>query len=640
MSVEAEELRVQLEALRRKFDESESLTRIGSWAWDVLSGEVTWSNGLYALLELSPGEADPSLATAIAHVHPDDRERCETALADGQANGNDYYLEHRAVTAKGRVLDVVSRGKVVRDRAGTPIRMLGTVQDVTKLKLANASASQFGTVIEQLDEGVMITDAQSRIEYVNFALERSTGYSREELLGATPGLLKSGKHDEAFYADMWSRLRQGQPWRGLTINKRKDGTLYTEDSTISPVLDAQGRVTKFVAVKRDVTERLELEARLRQGQRMESIGLLAGGIAHDFNNMLSVILGFSEVAMDLLEPEHRVRTHLERIRAAGESSAQLTRQLLAFSRSQALEVDTVDLNRVVQDTDRFLSRVIGSDVELSLRSPPTPIWVEVDRSQLENAVLNLATNAKHAMPNGGALTIETSAVDLAEARDDLPAGRWAVLTASDTGAGMSQETLARVFEPFFTTKPTGKGTGLGLASVHGFVSQSGGRIHARSEEGAGTTFTIYLPTVAPPSGSDVSELGQLASGGAETILLVEDHDLVRELNQEVLQSSGYTVLTASNGVKALQTFRANRARIDLLLTNVVLPGLNGSELVERALQEAPELKVAFTSGFAEADVLAKKSKNGFLFLQKPCPPLLLLAKIRDYLDAAPRRGKA
>ena len=636
MSEEAEELRAQLEALRRKFDESESLTGIGSWTWDVPSGEVSWSKGMYALLEVEPTGLELCFATAIAYVHPDDRERCKAALSACQATGDDYYLEHRAVTATGRVLDLIARGRVVRDPAGEAISMVGTAQNVTELKLANASVSQFGAVIEQLDEGVMITDALSRIEYVNPALERSTGYDRAELLGATPGLLKSGKHDAAFYADMWAQLRRGEPWRGLTINKRKDGTLYTEDSTISPVQDDQGRVAKFVAVKRDVTERLELEERLHQGQRLESIGLLAGGIAHDFNNMLSVILGFSEVAMELLEPEHQVHAHLERIHAAGESSAQLTRQLLAFSRNQVLEVDTVDLNRVVQDTDRFLSRVIGEDIELSLRSPPAPAWVEVDRSQLENVVLNLATNAKHAMPNGGALTIETSTVDLVEAKGDIPAGRWAVLSVRDTGVGMSQETLARVFEPFFTTKPTGKGTGLGLASVHGFVSQSGGQIQVRSDVGAGTTFTIYLPAVAPPSGSDTSEDERRVSGGAETILLVEDHDLLRELNREVLKAGGYTVLTAPNGLKALHTFRANRRRIDLLLTDVVLPVLNGDELVERVLQEAPGLKVAFTSGSTKAEILAKQRKNGFLFLQKPCAPLQLLEKIREFLDTGPR----
>jgi two-component system, cell cycle sensor histidine kinase and response regulator CckA len=516
------------------------------------------------------------------------------------------------------------------------------VRDNTARKRAEVDRTRLATAIEQADEAVVITDAEGAIEYVNPAFEIGSGYTRAEVMGRNPSILKSGELDAAFYHTLWATIRGGGTWRGRLINKKKDGTLYYEDATISPVRNGAGAVTSYVAVKRDVTASLALEAQFLQAQKMEAVGRLAGGVAHDFNNVLSVVLSYAELIAGDLPPESPHRADLEEIRRAGLRAAGLTRQLLAFSRRQVLEVKVVDLNEHLRGVKNMLAQLLGADVTLTILPAPNLWNVKVDPGQVVQILMNLAVNARDAMPLGGKLTIETANVVLDEAygaaHEGVRPGEYVQIAVSDTGSGMDSATRARVFEPFFTTKEIGKGTGLGLATVFGIVEQSGGHVCLYSDPGAGTTFKVYFPrfigaVVQPvPAGIEPDP-----ARGTETILIVEDEDQVRVLAQNILRRSGYVVLEASNGGEALLICEQHGTKIHLLLTDVVLPRMSGRLLAERLAIMRPEMKILFMSGYTDDAVLLRGIlESGFEFLQKPLTPTALTQKVREALDGRPK----
>jgi two-component system cell cycle sensor histidine kinase/response regulator CckA len=355
---------------------------------------------------------------------------------------------------------------------------------------------------------VMITERSGRIIWVNPSFTAITGYSAEEVIGGYPRILKSGGHPKEFYERMWSTILAGQVWQGETINRRKDGSTYTEDQTITPIRDEQDEITHFVAIKQDVSENRLLAQQLHQAQKMESVGRLAGGVAHDFNNMLGVIIGYSELLEEQVGSNELLTRRTREIKKAGHRAASLTRQLLAFSRQQVLEATVLDVNEIVSETGKMLQRIIGDEIELTTAPCPVLAMVNADPGQIQQIIMNLAVNARDAMPHGGKLKIETANVELDEnfAKIHKPTipGRYVKLSVVDTGTGMDAETQARIFEPFFTTKEIGKGTGLGLATVFGVVKQSGGYIWVETSLGNGATFDIYLPAIqeaATPSSS-------------------------------------------------------------------------------------------------------------------------------------------
>ncbi|MBL8113427.1 MAG: PAS domain S-box protein, partial [Acidobacteria bacterium] len=405
----------------------------------------------------------------------------------------DAPLRQRAwlLSVAGSALALLAAGVVARSWRRR-LRALDREDDAKRRHLVSA--------IEQSADAIVLTDLNSTITYVNPAFERITGYTAQEAIGQNPRLLKSGRHDDAFYRDLYATLLRGETFRGVMINRRKDGSLFEEEATMSPVRDPDGQVTGFVAVKRDVTRERALEERLRQSSKVEAVGLLAGGVAHDFNNLLTVISGFSALAKDQLPEGHPAAGHLDEVLTAAARAASLTQQLLAFSRKQVLRPEVVDLDAVVTESVRLLKRLIGEDIRvvpiLAGNLPP----VLVDQAQMQQVVLNLAVNARDAMPNGGTLTIETESVVLDEAyaaaHDSTRSGPFVRLTISDTGSGIPQELQSKVFDPFFTTKEKGKGTGLGLSTVYGIVKQSGGWIWLYSESGKGSTFKIFLPPAA------------------------------------------------------------------------------------------------------------------------------------------------
>ena len=560
----------------------------------------------------------------------------EAIERDGVVRG----LESAWICADGTTVHVRESAQAVRGPDGRIEYYDGVVEDITERKRAEVAQARLATAIEQAAEAVVITDTQGTIQYVNPAFEKVTGYRREEAIGRNPRLLKSGKHDAEFYQRLWATLTRGEVWRGHFINKRKDGTLYTEEATISPVRDPAGRITNYVAVKRDITREVQLEAQLRQSQKMEAIGRLAGGVAHDFNNILTVILLQTELITGRGGLPEAAREGLQQIRAAAERAANLTRQLLLFSRRQVMQPRDLDLNEVVRNLAKMLQRIIGEDVHLELRPYPAPLMTRADAGMLEQVLMNLAVNARDAMPQGGRLIIETApkeftAEEVAALPDARP-GHYVGVRVSDTGCGIPPEILPRIFEPFFTTKEPGKGTGLGLATVFGIVKQHGGCLQVASEPGRGTTFEVFLPALAEPAAAGSTAAPRPAPrGGAETLLLVEDDPEVRTLTRATLERHGYRVLEAPDGLATLGLWRQHRDAVALLLTDLVMPGgLNGRDLAQRLRLDRPQLKVIYTSGYS-AELAGRKwhPGPGEAFLQKPCPVELLLETVRRCLDA-------
>jgi PAS domain S-box-containing protein len=503
---------------------------------------------------------------------------------------------------------------------------------------AEAELNRLMTAIEQTPESVVITDTQGRILYVNPVFERVTGYSRAEVIGQNPRLLKSNRQESAFYRELWAKINAGEVWRGRFINKKKNGTLFTEDAVIAPVRDEKGTVTNYIAIKRDISHELELEVQYRQTQKIDSIGRLAGGVAHDFNNILAVICGHTELALAQLSSDAPLRSSLECIQESAERAANLTRQLLAFARRQVIEPRRINLNELIVNLNKMLHRLIGEDIKLVTQTAPDLGQIKVDPGQIEQVLLNLVVNARDAMPDGGTLTIRTDNVTLDEdyaRRHLITPGDYVMVSVSDTGAGMTDEVKQHIFEPFFTTKEQGKGTGLGLATCFGIIQQSNGHIHAESQVDKGAEFKIFLPRVRGVEDSSSSREAPVSlPQGAETILLAEDEPSLRQLMARVLRTQGYTVLEAADGHEALALAQANGAKIQLLLTDVIMPGLSGKTLAEWLGQVNPAVRVLFISGYINNNAVRDAmSKPGTFFLQKPFNPLDLTEKVREAIEA-------
>jgi two-component system cell cycle sensor histidine kinase/response regulator CckA len=458
--------------------------------------------------------------------------------------------------------------------------------------------------------------------YANPAAERTSGYTRPELIGRNPRIVKSGRQDTAFYHAMWMTLRAGSVWTGRFANRRKDGRLYEEVATISPMVDAAGRITHFVAVKRDVTREVELEQQFRQAQKMEVIGRLAGGVAHDFNNLLTAIIGFSNLIIEDVPPGHPHREWAEEVQKAGHLATALTRQLLAFSRKQVLQPQVIDLNDVVTSATRMMGRLLGQDVRLVSRLANPLGRVKADLAQIEQVLLNLAVNARDAMPTGGTLTVTTVNVRCGEDEDaGLEAGAYVELAMSDTGVGMTDDVKSHLFEPFFTTKEQGKGTGLGLATVYGIVKQSGGSIRVESELGLGTTFRILLPQTADTAATESrppETPGPRRAGIPAAVLVVDVNQGPRRFVSHCLREAGCTVLEAESGAEALQAAHRFEGDIDLLVADDALPDLTAHQLRQLLAPRRPAMKLLLMlSGLRPELSVEHVSGPGTAFIQKP-----------------------
>jgi PAS domain S-box-containing protein len=584
-------------------------------------------------------------------THPDDRaaDRQHVGpLLRGERATSHWTKRH--VRKNGEVICVAITASVLRN-PDEPQCLLAVIEDITAhLRAEEAlrqSEERFRQVVERAPEGILVIAGQLEIRYANPAAVRIFGAeSAAALLGVS--LLEHVRPDERES----SRERCLTAIGGTPVGRAERRLLRVggvefpgEVHAASIVYDGEPAALAFF---RDVTEqkqaeeeRSRLEQRLRQAQKMESVGRLAGGVAHDFNNHLTVINGYCDMLLESLDPQDPLAQELGEIRAAGDRAAALTQQLLAFSRKQIVERKPIVVNQVVEEFGRLARRLIGDDIDVVTELDPALGVVMADRGQMHQVLMNLAVNARDAMPGGGRITVRTENADLdqtdPEMQDRKP-GRYVLLTVRDTGAGMGPEILQKIFEPFFTTKPMGVGTGLGLATVYGIVEQSGGFIRVASQVGNGTTFRIYLPRIAGNAQeTDVRPAAPLPASGHETVLVVEDQAEVRKLAMAILSKNGYRLLEASNGPEALELAAGFPGVIDLLVTDVVMPGMTGRELAGRLQTARPALKVLYTSGYS-SDVIARQGMldPGVVYLSKPFAPVDLAGKVREMLGSGPR----
>lgn len=512
-----------------------------------------------------------------------------------------------------------------------------------ELAKANEQLRLLEAAIVNTSDTVIITEAQPEdptragIVYVNKAFTKATGYKYKEIVGQSRQVFHGPNTDPSQLEKIRRALANREAVHVELINYRKDGTEYWADMTVAPILNERRELTHFVSIERDATERKQLETALLQAQKMEAIGLLAGGIAHDFNNVLTIIMSYSDLLLRLYEDDPKVVKYVEPIHTAGKRASDLTYQLLAFSRQQVLELEELNLNEVISEVEQMIRRPIGEDIYFTTVLAPELWYIEADPGQISQVVMNLAVNARDAMPQGGSLTIRTENYRLhkkdGRISPDLEPGEYVRLMVKDTGKGMSNETVKRIFEPFFTTKELGKGTGLGLSSVYGIVAQSKGGIVVHSEMNAGTTFEILLPrSLRARREAQESLTGAVPRRGSETILLVEDEKDVRDLIEEGLLAQGYHVLVAHNGLEALEIYQSAGDTIDLLLTDVVLPQMSGHELSQTLQQQNPSLKTLYITGYTDTVIMNHgvpgESVN---LLQKPFTIGQLMAKLERVL---------
>lgn len=611
------------------------------WDWDLLTDAHYWNEGFETLFGYDREKLQLTIQAWTSLLHPDDK---EAIIADVQraidGAAESWAGEYRFMRADGTVAYVLDRGYIIRNPAGKAVRMIGSMTDLTARKQAEETLLLRERAIQAVSQGIIISDpsqADNPIIYASQGFERMTGYGQADVIGKNCRFMQGPDTDRETVRELRTAIAEQRSCTVELLNYRRDGQPFWNELTITPVRDATGQLTHFIGMQTDVTERRRLEEQYRQAQKMEAVGRLAGGVAHDFNNLLTIISGNCEMVLESPQLDTSEREAIDLIRDASERAATLTRQLLGFSRQTILQPRLIDPNTVVTQITNLLKRLIGEDVCLSTALDPQVSRVKADPSQLDQVLMNLAVNARDAMPTGGKLTITTSNVLI---RSEQAAkyllskpGEYVLLAMSDTGVGMTPEVLARIFEPFYTTKEVGHGTGLGLAMVFGIVQQSGGFIHVESQPGAGSTFQIYLPAVSAelPEQRGTVPKGELS--GTETILLVEDEEAVRGLILSSLQRHGYHVLAAQDGPEALRIATAHQGALDLILTDVVMPDLSGPELAKQVHAAYPQAKLLFMSGYTD-DAVVRHGLNEaeMAFIQKPFSPENLVQKVRQVLD--------
>lgn len=646
---------LQIHRMRHRLAEREELFRlISENAADMiavvdLDGRRVFNSHAYQkILGYSADELKKS--SSMEQIHPEDRDRVKQASDEARRTGIGRNLEYRFRHKNGTWRTLESTSSVIGNAKGVPEKLVIVNRDITERKLASEalrlSEISFRSVIENAPYGVYRAEESGKFLLVNPALQRMLGYeSQQELLQVNLATevhcnpLENRSSNDLFAS-------QAQFADAEVEWKRKDGSRIRVHCTGWLVKGADGRADYFEVFAEDVTEKRLLERQLRMAQKMEAVGRLSGGIAHDFNNLLGVIIGYSQVLKRTLPGGTSFYEHAEEIEKAGQRAASLTRQLLAFSRQQVLAPAIIDLNSLISGMEKLLPRLIGENIEIVVTQGVGIGCVRADQGQIEQVVMNLGVNARDAMPQGGKIIIVTRNVTL----DDVYArhhpgskcGDYVMLSITDTGTGIDSETLAHIFEPFFTTKEQGKGTGLGLATVYGVVKQSGGYIAVQSDPGRGTTFEIYLPRVedsAPSCPAPIAVPGVLR--GAERVLLVEDADALRKLTGMLLVEHGYLVLAAANGTEALVIAKKEIEPIDLLLTDVIMPGMSGRALAEMLGATQSGLTVLYMSGYTDDEIVRHGIVGaGIHLLHKPFSEDELIAKVREVLDVAQAAGPA
>ncbi len=527
--------------------------------------------------------------------------------------------------------------KVPIDLPGHPRCVLGVHLDITDQVAAEEQQSLLFTAIEQSPEAVIITDREGTIQFVNPAFETITGFARQEAIGRNPRILKSDAHDAAFYHNMWETLVQGDTWRGRIVNRKKDGTKYTEEATISPVRSRGGKVMHYVAVKRDISRELETETRLRQSQKMEAIGTLAGGIAHDFNNILTSAIGFTELALDEAAKGSRLEGYLKEIFIAGMRARDLVAQILTFARQSEETVKPVQVGMIVQEVVKLLRPSVPSSIDIR-QTIESDGQIMADPTQIHQVCMNLCTNAVQAMEDrGGVLEIRVGDAPVNQGisgvHGNLAPGRYLVLAVSDTGCGIPPDIMETIFEPYFTTKGVGAGTGLGLSVVHGIVKSCGGEISVQSGPGNGAAFTIYLPRAdAQKTMAETTDAPDLPTG-TEHVLIVDDELVIAKMAAKALERRGYRTTIRTSSVEALALFQSKTDQFDLVITDMTMPNLTGELLAAEMLKLRPDLPVILCTGFSKKISDHTVAALGIRSLiMKPFSTRDLLNTVRRVLD--------
>ncbi len=544
--------------------------------------------------------------------------------------------ENENMKKNGERVWVSWANKSIYDDTGKVSGILSVGNDITARKRAEEELQLLSTAIEHAAESVMITDQKGTIQYVNPAFEKIAGFSRMEALGQNPRLLQSGKHDHAFYAELWDTISKGGVWQGQFINKRKDGSLYEEEASISPVLDNKNEITHFVAVKRDVSDQLNLEKQFHQAQKMEAIGTLAGGIAHDFNNILYAVIGFAELAMEELPEDSPVRAKLDQILTAGGRARDLVKQILTLSRQTEAERMPLQVNHIVREALKLLRPSFPTTIEFR-HTISTSALVHGDAAQIHQVLMNLCTNAYHAMrEKGGVLSIDLCEVSIdsetASHLEDINPGRYIKLSVGDTGYGIVQVHVDKIFEPYFTTKERGEGTGLGLSVVHGAVKSHGGAISVYSEPDQGTTFHVFLPIIEDGSVKTPTTVKPIPKGD-ERLLLVDDELNIVELEKQMLQRLGYRVTTRNSSPDALNLFRERPDDFDLVITDFTMPTITGDRLAKEFMKIRSDIPIILCTGFSERISEEQAKAMGIRdFVMKPIVRRQMAETVRRVLD--------
>ena len=640
---------LQIHRMRRRLIRGEELFRlISENAADMIAvvdmqGKRIFNSFSYEkVLGYSMKELRES--SSSEQIHPEDLEKVRQAAEEARHTGVGKPLEYRVRHKDGTWRVLESTASVIRNSKGEPENLVIVNRDVTERKRSaealRRSEAGFRSVVEDAPYGIYRAGLSGKLVLVNSALEKMLGYSsQQELLGTN--LASAVYRYPLEHQKLNETLLQQESFKDIEVEwKRKDGAPIIVRCSGCPIKDETGAVAYVEVFAEDITERRTLERQLRMAQKMEAVGRLSGGIAHDFNNLLGVIIGYSQVLKRTLGSEHASFEHAQEIEKAGQRAVSLTRQLLAFSRQQVLEPVVLNLNTLVSDMEKMLPRLIGEDIALKLDLDASLSQVKADPSQIEQVLMNLAVNARDAMPDGGKLLVQTANVNLDTAythnHPGSRPGSYVMLRVTDTGTGIDPEIQSQIFEPFFTTKDRDKGTGLGLATVYGVVKQSGGYIAVDSEKGKGASFSVYLPRLEQPVAHPIaaSPAAPANTRGTETILLVEDAEPLRKLAEMFLKESGYRILSAADGQQALQVARQHFGPIALLLTDVVMPGMNGRVLGERLAPSQPGMKVLYMSGYTDSFIAGHGVlEPGTQLLHKPFTQEALTRKVREILDA-------
>ncbi|MDF7823366.1 response regulator [Pontiellaceae bacterium B12227] len=570
------------------------------------------SRGLYlgcnsAYARFVGTDADQIYSRTASEVLPDHQAK-KTHMEDLRvlANAAPIETEGWVTDAKGnQVYHETVKMPYLESAAGST-GMIGISRDLTKRMEMEQELRKLAVAVEQSTESIMITDVDGVIQYVNAAFETTSGYSQDAVIGKKPDLLQSDKHDAAFFDNLWSTISNGKTWAGELTNKKKDGTLYIEEAVIYPIRGEGDNMINYVAISRDITQEREIEKHLRQQQKMNAIGELAGGVSHDFNNILTAILGYVALCMNSVEEDGKVYGYLKEIVKAGDRATKLVRQILTFSRQEEQEFHSLELQSIIEDSLSMVQTTMKKSIVLEQDIDPACGAILGDTTQIQQVMINLCTNAAHALgeERSGKLNVSLKQVEILAGKSedqpvDLDPGYYACITVADTGCGIPADVVERIFEPYFTTKKKEEGTGFGLSIVHGIVRKHRGIINVASQEGEGTTFTLYFPLLM--DSVEKQEKAEVLSTpeGHGQVLFVDDDETVLSMGREILESYGYTVVTATNGRRALETFKLDPANFDVLVTDYSMPETNGHELIKSVLEIRADIPAILCSGYME-----------------------------------------